>query len=437
MTGATGFVGRALFLELFKAGNELVVLSRDPARARAELGLPCKIYPWDALTEATRPAMFEGVEAVVHLVGDSIGEGRWTEEKKKRIFDSRIRGTQNLWKGIHLMEGRRPATVVCAAAVGIHGPKDSFLTRVCRDWEETVFKMALPDIRVAALRLGVVLGRGGGIIEQILPMFRAGLGGRIGSGTQVLSWIGLSDAVGLFCEALVNPAYRGAFNAVAPVPAANAEFTRQLARAVDRPAVIPVPEFAIKAALGEAACLPLDSIEALPDGPVKDFRFRTPDLDTALRALDLQDEVLEAMQWVPAPRAAVFPFFSHAENLGQLTPEWLHFRILASSTPQIQAGTTIDYSLKIKGFPVKWRTRIETFEAPTRFIDTQEKGPYAKWHHTHEFFEVRGGTLVTDRVLYRLPLGVLGDWVAGGMVAHDVTQIFAYRRKQISVRWPG
>ncbi|MBY0371695.1 SRPBCC family protein [bacterium] len=136
-------------------------------------------------------------------------------------------------------------------------------------------------------------------------------------------------------------------------------------------------------------------------------------------------------QYVPKPVEEVFAFFASEQNLERLTPPWLSFRVLGKSTPKIQAGTLIDYQLNLSGIPLKWKTRIELWEPQSRFVDNQLKGPYAKWHHTHLFKPHKNGTLVSDTVIYQLPLGRLGDFVAGWKVRRQVEEIFAYRRATI------
>lgn len=141
----------------------------------------------------------------------------------------------------------------------------------------------------------------------------------------------------------------------------------------------------------------------------------------------MQDRVFTAEQSIPLPRATVFAFFSNPRNLEPITPPWLNFRIVGQSTAAIEEGTELTYRLRIHGLPLTWRSRIEEWRAGEAFVDVQLKGPYAKWHHTHTFHDRGPDTLIRDRVLYRLPLGRLGDWIGGRFVASDVQKIFEYR----------
>lgn len=150
-----------------------------------------------------------------------------------------------------------------------------------------------------------------------------------------------------------------------------------------------------------------------------------------------REHLFEAEQFVPRPKAEVFAYFCSEKNLEALTPPWLNFKVLGKSTPEIQQGTLIDYVLKIYGVPIKWRTLIEVWKPGEAFVDTQLRGPYKKWHHTHTFEDVPGGTRMTDRVIYQVPLGGLGEVVAGWKVRRDVHGIFAYRRAKIDQLFPA
>ena len=147
--------------------------------------------------------------------------------------------------------------------------------------------------------------------------------------------------------------------------------------------------------------------------------------------LSAPERIFESSQFIPRPIGEVFSFFSNAQNLERLTPSFLRFKILYQSTEKIQAGTIFDYRLRIHGLPIKWRTEILEWEENKRFVDNQVYGPYTKWHHTHTFAEKDGGTFMTDRVIYKVPLGWLGDRLLGSMVRRDIQSIFDYRRQQI------
>ncbi len=453
VTGATGFIGRRLVKRLLQRNHDVVVLSRRPERALAELGLPVEAHAWDAERGPAPSAAFAGADAVIHLAGESVAGGRWTEARKKSIRDSRVAGTRHLLAGVAQAPDRKPAVLVTASAIGIYGDRGDealtesssagggFLSQVCQEWEAEAFRAAEFGARVAAIRIGIVLGEDGGALDRMLPLFRNGLGGRLGDGRQWMSWIHADDLVSLLVEAAENPAWSGVFNAVAPEPVTNRDFTTALARAMGKPALAPAPAFALKLALGEMSEVVLGSQRVLPEAAkARGFRWCFETLDSALAAVCTPEvragvQVFETRQWVHRPVDELWGFFTEAENLEAITPPWLNFRIVAKSTPSIEKGTLIDYRLRIRGVPARWRTLIESWEPMKRFVDIQLKGPYAKWHHTHDFEPLKGGTLLTDRVVYRLPVGVLGDAVAGGVVGRDIARIFGYRREVIQKRF--
>jgi hypothetical protein len=275
VTGASGLVGSALLPFLAVGGHEATGLGRD----------------WT-------PADLEGADAVVHLAGENIGSGRWTAAKKARIWESRVHGTRRLARALAAM-ARPPRILVSASAVGIYGdrpdevlsegsaPGHGFLAEVCREWEAATEPAARAGLRVVRARLGVVLSPKGGALARMLTPFKLGLGGRIGSGGQGMSWIGIEDLVDALRFALQAPGLEGAVNVVAPEPVTNAEFSGTLARVLKRPAIFPMPAFAARLAFGEMAQeLLLSGQHAIPSKLLAaGHRFRHPRLEDALRAL--------------------------------------------------------------------------------------------------------------------------------------------------------
>jgi uncharacterized protein (TIGR01777 family) len=423
----------------------VTVLSRDPAHAAERLPAGVAVSAWRE-GGALEPAVVRGVEAIVHLAGAGIADRRWSPEYKRVIRDSRVATTRALVTAIGASPAsERPRTLVAASAIGYYGdrgdepldesspPGTGFLPDVCVAWEKESFAARDLGVRVAALRTGIVLDAHGGALAKMLPPFRLGVGGRLGSGTQWMSWITLDDVVALYLFVLANADVDGPMNAVAPTPVTNAEFTRALGRALGRPTFLPAPALALRLALGEMGSLLLEGQRVLPKAALAaGFGFREPDLPGALAAITADlDEELVREQLVPRSPAEVFRFFSDPANLEALTPPFLHFHVLGASTPELRAGTTIDYKLSLRGMPVRWQSVIEDWVPNHRFVDRQVRGPYRKWVHTHEFEQRNGGTLVRDRVRYALPLAPLGDLVAGRLVSRDLNRIFAYRRARL------
>jgi uncharacterized protein len=276
ITGARGLIGTRLRQRLAETGHTASPIPR-------------------AAGESALAEILASADAVVHLAGEPVGQ-RWNNAVKKRIHDSRVEGTRHLVNVLSALS-HRPRVLVCASAVGYYGsrgdqilteassPGTDFLARVVVDWEEAA-QLAEPlGIRVVRLRFGVVLGSGGAL-ARMLPAFRLGAGGKLGSGHQWMAWIHLEDAVNLILFALDYSAIRGAVNAVAPHPVTNEEFTGRLAMALHRPAFFAVPTFALKLAFGEMAEMVLASQRVLPTvAKSAGFRFQYPDVRGALENL--------------------------------------------------------------------------------------------------------------------------------------------------------
>ncbi len=299
ITGATGFIGRRLVDRLLADRHEVVALTRDPTRARATLPRAARAVRWDPRAGTVDATALRDLDAVVHLAGESVAGGRWTAARRAAIRDSRVLGTEALMRALtEAPAGARPRALVAASAIGIYGdrgdvelderapPGDDFLAEVCSAWEAAARGAADLGVRVAIVRIGIVLGRDGGALGRMLPLFRLGLGGRLGSGRQWMSWIHVDDLVALFVCALANDAVTGVLNGVAPRPVTNAEFTRTLAAALARPAILPAPAFALRLALGEMATLLLASQRVVANAArARGFRFEHAELTSALADL--------------------------------------------------------------------------------------------------------------------------------------------------------
>ena len=290
VTGATGFVGRRLVRALAERGDTVVGISRDPERARRN------IAALTACFVADDPRAYEGCDAVVHLAGEPVG-GRWTADKQRRIENSRVEGTRALVRCFARADPK-PKALIAASAMGYYGdrgeetidenepPGDDFLARVCVGWEREAARANEHGVRVTHARIGLVLGRDGGPLPEMLPMFRRGLGGRLGSGSQWWSWIAVEDLVGLFLAMIDRPAMTGPYNAVAPQPVRQRDFAATLARALDRPAFVPAPAFALQALLGRFARELLASRRLIPARALAEgVDFAHPDLDAILRKI--------------------------------------------------------------------------------------------------------------------------------------------------------
>lgn len=292
ISGATGLVGSALTNALRQTGHTVNRLVRPGgAGAPGDVG-------WDPISGKIETGGLEGVDAIVHLAGASIASGRWTESRKQLLRTSRVDATRHLVNGL-LKLARPPKVLVAASAVGYYGNRgdellteasaagNDFLAQLARDWEAETQRATQNEIRTVMLRFGVILAAKGGALPQMMLPFKLGVGGRVGSGQQWMSWISLPDAVALARHALENAGLSGAVNALAPGPVRNAEFTKVLGKVLQRPTLFPAPAFALKLALGEMAeALLLSSQRAIPARlQEQGYPFAHPELEGALRAV--------------------------------------------------------------------------------------------------------------------------------------------------------
>ncbi len=289
VTGSTGLVGNALVPALESKGHAVIRLVRGQAKNEGEAS-------WNPEQESIDAERLKGIEAAVHLAGESIADGRWSEEKKQRILDSRVKGTRLLSETLAQLNPQ-PRVLVSASAIGFYGNRgaeilredsssgNDFLSEVCREWEAATAPASQGGIRVVNLRIGIVLSSKGGALAKMLTPFKFGVGGKIGSGEQYMSWVTLDDVVGIIQHALENESLNGPVNTVAPNPVTNLEFTKTLGSVLSRPTIFPVPAFAARLAFGEMADALLLSGARVEPARLKQsgYAFRFSKLDEALR----------------------------------------------------------------------------------------------------------------------------------------------------------
>jgi uncharacterized protein (TIGR01777 family) len=289
VTGASGLVGTALIPKLKAAGHDVYKLVRaEPNRSAGEI-------KWDPMEGTLDAESLEGLEVVIHLAGESVSEGRWTDEKKRKIRESRSKGTRLLSETLAGLK-QKPRVLISASATGFYGDRgdevlteqsasgNDFLAEVCREWELATQPAAQGGIRVANLRFGVILAGAGGALKKMLTPFKLGVGGRVGSGEQYMSWIAIDDAVGVILFALETEGLRGPVNVVAPHPVTNLEYTKTLGNVLSRPTIFTVPKFAARLAFGEVADALLLSSARVEPSRLKEagYQFKYPELESAL-----------------------------------------------------------------------------------------------------------------------------------------------------------
>lgn len=466
--GGTGFVGRALVPALQRKGHRVTVWTRRPEAAVSLLGAETRVLAEtgdNALANALRDN-----DAVINLAGAPILGWPWTNRRKQILSSSRRSMAQRVMRALCTARGRS-RVLLSASAVWYYGdrgheelveaspPGHDFLAALCTAWEQDALACALPGVRVAVLRMGFVLGREGGALAPLLPMFRSGVGATLGDGAQYMSWPHLHDLVRIVTASLTDERFSGPINCVAPAPVTNRVFTHMLSASLGRTAVLRIPSTALRLILGQASSVALSSQRVRPARLEQlRFPFAFPTLASALPDIVGTDDVkiqraaagpvdtylaqrppryeLRTTTRLHAPVDEAFAFFSSARNLGLITPTAMMFRIV-DSPPSIEEGSQIRYRLRIGLVPMQWLTRICRWEPGRRFVDVQESGPYRLWWHEHTFRAEGDRTLMQDRVLYTPPLGIVGRICHGLVIAPMLRRIFAYRGHVIRLRFGG
>ena len=292
ITGATGFVGSKLVEKLLAQGDEVLVLTRNASKAQAQFP-QAQVVQYRPLETGDWQKSIEGCDAVVNLAGEPIAEKKWTTEQKKIILDSRELGTQKIVEAIEQTTDK-PQVLINASAIGYYGISETasfdesspagndFLAEICQKWEAAA---KTTTIRTVVLRLGVVLGNGGGALAKMLPAFKMFMGGPIGTGNQWFSWIQVDDVVAMILAGLQDANMSGTFNATAPQPVKMKDLCTQLGAVMARPSWMPVPSFVLEAMLGDGATVVLDGQQVLPKAALdRGFNFQYPELPAALKA---------------------------------------------------------------------------------------------------------------------------------------------------------
>ncbi len=297
MTGATGLIGSRVVRELQRRGDSVTILTRNPKRAKEKLPDEVTALRWQSDENDDWEAAVDGADAIIHLAGESIAEERWTDEYKKRIYDSRIATAALLIDAVEKASSR-PSVMISASAVGYYGDTGDqevdenqeaghdFLATLCTDWEAAVAKAKDFGLRVVSTRFGLVLAHDGGVLDKLLTPFKMFAGGPVGNGEQWFPWVHIDDVVGIILHALDSEETEGALNAVAPGLIRNREFAVALGEALDRPARFSVPAFVIKLAMGELGETLLGGQRAVPRRTMESgYTFKYQTIESALEDL--------------------------------------------------------------------------------------------------------------------------------------------------------
>ncbi len=477
VTGATGFVGRALTLRLLGGGHEVSAWVRAEVRARNLLGPDVRLVAASGGAQRLTDEMARA-DAVVNLAGEPILGGRWTAQRRQALWQSRVEVTTSIVDAIKQSQ-RRPAVLVSASAVGYYGdrgeelldersaPGDDFLARLCREWEESALRAEQAGLRVFIPRLGIVLGLDGGALGQMLPPFQFGGGGPIASGRQWMGWIHLFDLVEIIATAVEDERYRGPAIAAAPSPVTNRDFAHALGRVLHRPSFVPLPALALRAIFGEGASVLTAGQRVIPARLSElGFRWRFDKVEAALRHILAEDDptigplganspkpenphgsnyldhhrptyLLRHTTRVNAPAGEVFSFFSHPHNLAVITPADMRFQVTSTMPPEMSRGSRIEYTLRVGPLPLRWRTLIEAWQPQRLLVDYQEQGPYRCWWHEHHFQPHGTSTLMEDRVYFAPPFGFVGGAASHIFVSPALRRIFRFRAQAMQLRFRG
>jgi uncharacterized protein (TIGR01777 family) len=449
IAGATGFIGQELGIQLSRRGYELTVLTRDPRKYEGRLAFPCKLLAFgpenNEIENESIAKALSGAAAVINLAGQSVDTGSWKLSGKKSIYESRLIVARALSTAIRNVS-KPPKMFLQASATGYYGNTDdlcsedhaadstSFLSKVCFDLEAEGKKVELVGTRYLAMRIGVVLGHGGAL-EKINQLYAAGVGARFFGAKGYFPWVSIDDVVSSFVFMLEHADAKnisGPVNIVGPETADLKALHDSMVKVHGTQLAPPAPAWIVRKVAAKRAVLLFDSARVAPTKLLAaGFKFSVTSIGQAIERLFFADRKgqfrLVKKQFVRADMTQIWKFFSLPQNLESITPPWLRFKIKKLSTETMGNGTTILYQLRLKGFPVTWKSLISGYEEKKQFRDEQLIGPYRVWEHTHRFEPLGDGILIIDDIVYSLPLGKIGTMIASWYVQKDVGQIFSYR----------
>ncbi|MEE2885149.1 MAG: TIGR01777 family oxidoreductase [Chloroflexota bacterium] len=478
MTGATGFIGRATVPYLIGKGHSVTAWVRDVDTASNLLGEQVNVLGSGQkskqleLTENVKTEIASS-DCIINLSGKPLAGIRWNKRLKREFENSRIGVTNMLLKALE-QTSNSVQLLISSSAVGYYGDRKSeslddesslgtgYLSELCRDWESAALKAENSGVRVCLLRLGVVLGREGGMLNQLTIPLQAGISSYLGNGKQYLPWIHLVDVTKTIDLCIENPRLSGAINCVAPFPVTAKQFGHKLQKIANAKITLGIPNFALRVIMGEAKNILVNSQNTVPKKLQEvGYQFNFPTVEEALNhELINQDVTINYSRGIDPRRAEqqtsskvnktgqytlktqvylkggpkeVFSFFISPLNLGLTTPSWLDFKIL-SMPKNMEAGAIIVYTIKLWIFRLKWTTQIFEWSPEDYFVDFQQKGPYKLWWHRHEISSAGPNlSLMTDTVTYKIPFGFLGRLIHRIIIKSTLIRIFRFRQSVIKM----
>ena len=443
LVGGSGFIGSALGEKFTDLGWNLLLLTRKIRPFQTSF--PCEQILWDGVKIPEKA--LKSVDAIINLAGEGIANKSWSTSYRKKILDSRVNSTRALVKAVASAEVK-PKVLIQASAVGYFGldqrekncsegsePGHDFLAEVCQAWEGEAKKLP-KETRLCIPRFGVVLGWSGGALAQLWDVYTSGLGSVLGSGKQWMNWIHLEDLINFVVLAVLEEKYSGTYNLIAPENLDNKDFHRFLTKETASLKYMKTPGFLLKTVMGSRANLLLKGPKVCSKRlATTSFTFKYPSLFLALKALlserkNSSTHYFCHKQWVPFALETVWDFFSSPENLAKMTHPSSQLKIKEPFLRKMSPGAKIEYSLRVHRVPVTWKASIEEYSPQFLFSDKQEKGPFKFWLHQHLFSSVNGGTLIEDRVEYKLPFFPFGQ-IAFPFVRKDLEALFRYRKEAL------
>jgi len=466
IVGATGFIGKTTVAFLQGKGHEVSAWVRDIEKATGMLGDGVELISSIKNAEGLQQYL-EETDVVINLAGRPLAGIRWTGKKKIEFYESRVTVTNLISDAISICKNP-PKVLISASAVGIYGNTGSisvdeesvvgqdYLSELCLQWEAAANRSKNFGVRVCNIRIGIVLGREGGMLQQLIQSFDLGIGSYLGSGKQRVPWIHVVDVVRAITFCIDNKELNGPVNLTSPHSSSGKEFARVLASLTNARFIIPVPRFVLKLVFGEGEVVLTNSQNALPSKLLKfGFRFEYESLKPALKdeiypeeivvsKSDSTDEDLEygrKAQYelktsvaLNSDQEKAFNFFSSPLNLGLTTPSWLNFKITEIPL-SVSKECEIAYEIRLWFIPIKWRTSILEWDPHESFVDIQKSGPYKLWIHSHFVESTSENTsIMRDIVRYSVPGGPLGRLIHFLVIKKSLIRIFGYRRSMIRMR---
>lgn len=473
ITGATGFLGRQTVASLYGRGHSITAWVRNENRARNLLGEGIRTVP-TRITDQELNAEIENADVVINLSGEPIARIRWSNRIKQRLRDSRVSITNKLVDAINQAKSP-PKLFISGSAIGFYGSNhtaeltedytagEGYLANLCEEWENAALQVSKNSTRVCILRIGIIIGREGGFLQAMAQSFEYGIGTYISSNPYI-SWIHITDMVKIINFCIDNEHVSGPINCSSPKPISSKDFGIAMKQTTNSIFLFPIPKIILRLVLGEASVVLLQSQYTLPAKLMKcGFEFGYENIPEALDE-ELSYKYATISKYRPTPSETdefmvpykvdengvyelnadislkadtdtIFSFFSSALNLGLLTPSWIDFRIL-EIPEEIDTGSKIAYRIGLWFIGLNWITRIVVWKPKRLFVDLQEKGPYSLWWHEHILEERDDGSIVMkDRVIYRVPLGIIGRIVHKLFIRKTLLRVFNFRRKVILARF--